>query len=1170
MSRSIKGSAWNINGVQGKMNLIRNLMKNESIDWMFVSETWLGQGSRPWEMDAGDVVALVDGIRPAGRGRPQRGLALVINKERGWRRDMIAEIARSPESLYGVWKISNTIIIGVYLPPSLDIESAVAVVEEAIDKIPRCWRDLPRIITGDMNARIRHVNHRQGDSRGRDLKQALERRGLQIIIPGGRGPGDTNTTTTGSSANNNMVDWFCTDQQHADNASVSIIRHSDGHSDHRAIVGEYSEQRMEEPQHSPKSVRWKISKLVEDGTRSRLSAKLEETLTPVREAIEKAMLLTNASEFQRQLCIDRIAESLTKAVYKAADGVLGRLTDFMNGKSRRFQSELVRERQLALQRLSTDPLEQGESRNMRKTRQQEALRQLMAAKRNEVVKEWLPEFLQKQDNLSHAELLTSFRKRKANKKKTVQPGECQLQLDEMANDWEQHFTPWKTADGSEPMKLEPADRYAEDDLGDPLEASTSNWRVQKTDVIRALKFSALIKAAGLDGITKELLGLPRGKVPEREWEGNHVVCTLTEFFSLIVQLGVVPSNWSDGVMVMIPKKGTSRERSNLRPITLLPLWRKLFEKSCLQEKIVMNGFHRYQGGFCARKSTLDMVATLDHAARICKRKKRQPVMAFLDIKAAYDAVDRNILYQRLRERGTDEKVVRLIQRLLSRSTGAIVADGRTSRRFKLQAGVPQGSTISPLLFNAFLDILFEELERLESTEEDLKTAQGTILRACGYADDVALIALSLRRMQALLNCCERVGNLLKIRWSPPKSVVVTQHTGRRMKIYNQPLLQEDKFKYLGVWFATEGILVADQVASNCEKAKRAMDAMRALGLEARTLAAHKATLIFKSFVVACAEYGLAVAVLEEVDIKKLDKTMRKLLIRLLGGCHSTNGAVLMNVANVAPYTVRADELAAKWIVRAVKSEERRSILKDWLSDALCDRESPLRKKLEENKVLAAAGLEQRLPFGAECRAAWSWEEVAAVQFRLRRNRPWRSCARDVEDPFRSVADWNITEKIIKEVREGHWDELKSKAVTSGKLAYLRDLPPCKEPLLKALKNKRWQRLAICWWTGLIPGHDDKRCGACGELIFDLEATTGARAHVAECVIRRHPMLRESVEQELPAWRENTTRHTEDGISKLIWRVYSEKRFAENDEFAQLTFNAIELVSVECLGRARGE
>lgn len=103
----------------------------------------------------------------------------------------------------------------------------------------------------------------------------------------------------------------------------------------------------------------------------------------------------------------------------------------------------------------------------------------------------------------------------------------------------------------------------------------------------------------------------------------------------------------------------------------------------------------------------------------------------IDISAFFDDVNHDILLHQVNRKIKDKAVLDLIRRYLK--TG-IVRNGKVERRDK---GTPQGSPISPLLANIYLDQLDKELEKRE-------------LSFCRYADDISIYVSSERSAKRVL------------------------------------------------------------------------------------------------------------------------------------------------------------------------------------------------------------------------------------------------------------------------------------------------------------------------------------------------------------------------------------------------------------------------------------
>ena len=82
---------------------------------------------------------------------------------------------------------------------------------------------------------------------------------------------------------------------------------------------------------------------------------------------------------------------------------------------------------------------------------------------------------------------------------------------------------------------------------------------------------------------------------------------------------------------------------------------------------------------------------------------------FLDIKKAFDTVNRDMLMVKLHGKGVSGKVWRVIRAAYRQTRSKVTMHGATSAQFDLHQGVAQGCTLSPVLFVIFLDDLLRAL-----------------------------------------------------------------------------------------------------------------------------------------------------------------------------------------------------------------------------------------------------------------------------------------------------------------------------------------------------------------------------------------------------------------------------------------------------------------------------
>ena len=108
--------------------------------------------------------------------------------------------------------------------------------------------------------------------------------------------------------------------------------------------------------------------------------------------------------------------------------------------------------------------------------------------------------------------------------------------------------------------------------------------------------------------------------------------------------------------------------------------------------------------FGARKRRSAEQALLLLQEEIYKAWRNRKVLSLVsfDVKGAYNGVFKERLLQRLKARGIPDNIVQWINAFCSRRTATILVNGSTSEQEELsQAGLPQGSPLSPILFLFF-------------------------------------------------------------------------------------------------------------------------------------------------------------------------------------------------------------------------------------------------------------------------------------------------------------------------------------------------------------------------------------------------------------------------------------------------------------------------------------
>ncbi|KAG1145661.1 hypothetical protein G6F38_005494 [Rhizopus arrhizus] len=282
------------------------------------------------------------------------------------------------------------------------------------------------------------------------------------------------------------------------------------------------------------------------------------------------------------------------------------------------------------------------------------------------------------------------------------------------------------------------------------------------DIHEAIRNLPTKKAPGIGHLQNEMLQPIR-----------HLLAPLfLLLFSLCWMRSSTPQPWRIAQVVPIYKEGSTDEPSNYRPISLTSIFRKNLEH-CIQYNLQTNGplLDIAQGGFRESRGALDQAFCLAEICHILRSNyDSKPVLAFLDIKSAYDTVDRNYVWKVL-QHCISPPLLGLLRNLFDEVQIEVLVSNATSRRFHPKTGVLQGSILSPYLYSVYINQLPVYL-RPQTIKEDTSPLQlAPLLNCLLYADDVVLIANS-STMVDLLQKCEEHSMQMGYRWNPSKCVIL--------------------------------------------------------------------------------------------------------------------------------------------------------------------------------------------------------------------------------------------------------------------------------------------------------------------------------------------------------------------------------------------------------------
>lgn len=363
-------------------------------------------------------------------------------------------------------------------------------------------------------------------------------------------------------------------------------------------------------------------------------------------------------------------------------------------------------------------------------------------------------------------------------------------------------------------------------------------------IIRSLK---PFKAPGLDGIQNILLkNLP-----------SSAIAWLTHTFNKCLSLSYWPKSFKMAKVIPILKAGKNpSEASSYRPISLLNAVGKLLEKiiyvrlvKFIEDKNLLPNF---QFGFRKGHSTVHQAAKIKQFIKRNRKSKRSTGLVLLDIEKAFDSIWHDGLIYKLIKLKLPSFLVRMVNSFIRNRTFAVHINDGISDTIQINAGLPQGTSISPILYALYVADI--------PVNDKTQIAQ--------YADDTALYTAAKRsnyivnKLNSSLQSLQQYFRKWKIKVNENKTqAIIFPFDNKRIR---NPTIKirsgrnviefSNSVNYLGIHFDKK-LLFKEHITTATNKATKCYRAMYPLLAPKSHLSTDNKHLIYSSIIRPIFMYG---------------------------------------------------------------------------------------------------------------------------------------------------------------------------------------------------------------------------------------------------------------------------------------------------------------------------